>query len=70
MALPPKKPIGPFKKTLILMCGPEDLHVSRQGHKLYLHEQKQIVEKVLLLKRWNFNQVITKIKELYGDKKL
>ena len=62
VALPPKKPIGPFKKTLILMCGPEDLHVPRQGHKPYLHEQKQIVQEVLFLKQWNFNQVITKIK--------
>ena len=50
------------------MCDNEDLHVLRQDHKLYLDEQKQIVQEVLFLKQWNFNQVITKIKDVYGDK--
>eukprot|EP00794_Sanderia_malayensis_P013269 gene13269-14636_t len=58
------QPKGPFRKDLILLCGPDDDLVPRQGHKLYLAENQHIVREVLFMKQWSATDIEEKINEI------
>ncbi len=62
--VPKGQPKGPFRKDLILLCGPNDDLVPRQGHKLYLAENQHIIREVLFMKQWSATDVMEKIKEI------
>ena len=59
-----------FYKEIVLLTGPNDTVTPRQGTKLYLKRNKQIVRGVQFSKQWSEDQVTQQVKSLFGSKLL
>ena len=57
-----------FYKEIVLLTGPNDTVTPRQGTKLYLKRNKQIVRGVQFSKQWSEDQVTQQVKSLFGSK--
>ncbi len=64
----PKQPCGPFLRDLVLLTGPEDTIVPRQGVRVWLSEHGHILSGFEFYKEWNACQVELAIKEAFEDK--
>ena len=63
-----RKPAGPFRRDIVLLAGPADDIVPRQGMKLYLIENQHVVKEVMLMKEWKAADVVAKIKDVFHEK--
>ena len=63
-----KQPSGPFLRDVILLCGPDDTIVPRQGVRVWLSEHGHILSGFEFFKEWNACQVELAIKEAFEDK--
>ncbi len=59
-----------YFKEIVLLTGPHDSVVPRQGTKLYLKQNQNIVRGVQFSKEWSEQQVVEKVKSLFGQKLL
>ena len=67
----PKKrkiPSGPFLRDVVLLTGPNDKIVPRQGNRVWLSEHGHILTGFQFYKEWNAAQVEIAIKEAFEDK--
>lgn len=60
--------IGPFTRDLILLAGPDDKRVPRQGTKVFLQERGHIINAFQFMKGWTAIEVILQIAEAFKDK--
>ena len=60
--------IGPFTRDLILLSGPGDKKVPRQGTKVFLQESGHIINAFQFMKEWSDIEVILQIAEAFIDK--
>lgn len=59
---------GPFTKDVILLSGPEDDTVPRQGSRVWLMENQHILCGVQLRKEWDSTKLISFFKNLFPSK--
>ena len=59
-----------YFKEIVLLSGPHDNSVPRQGTKLYLKQNQNIVRGVQFSKEWSEQQVVEKVKSIFGKKLL
>jgi hypothetical protein len=59
---------GPFMKDIILLGGPQDDKVPRQGTRVWLMESQHILSGAQLRKEWDSDTVISFIKGLFPSK--
>lgn len=59
---------GPFTRDLILLSGPDDKNVPRQGTKLFLQENGHIISAFQFMKEWSDIEVTLQIAEALKDK--
>ena len=52
----------------MLLAGPADDIVPRQGMKLYLTENQHVVKEVMFMKEWKAADVVAKIKDVFHEK--
>ena len=64
----PKQPCGPFLRDVVLLTGPEDTIVPRQGVRVWLSEHGHILSGFEFYKEWNASQVELAIKEAFEGK--
>ena len=60
--------IGPFTRDLILLSGPDDKNVLRQGTKVFLQESGHIINAFQFMKEWSDVELILQIAEAFKDK--
>ena len=60
--------IGPFTRDLILLSGPDDKNVPRQGTKVFLQESGHIINAFQFMKEWSDVELILQIAEAFKDK--
>ena len=63
----PAKPSGVFSRDVILLTGPEDEDLPRQGNTVFLQENGHVVMAFPFMKEWSGIGVQLKIKEAYQD---
>lgn len=59
---------GPFSRDLILLTGPGDMNVPRQGIKVFLQEQGHIINAFEFMKEWSDIEIILQIREAFQEK--
>ena len=57
-----------FYKEIVLLTGPNDTTIPRQGTKLYIKQNHNTVRAVKFNKNWSEQQVVEKLKSLFGRK--
>ena len=60
--------IGPFTRDLILLSGPDDKNVPRQGTKVFLQESGHIINAFQFMKEWSDVELILQTAEAFKDK--
>ena len=60
--------ISPFNRDLILLSGPDDKNVPRQGTKVFLQESGHIINAFQFMKEWSDVELILQIAEAFKDK--
>ena len=63
----PAKPSGVFSRDVILLTGPEDEDVPRQGNRVFLQENGHVIMAFPFMKEWSDIEVELKIKEAFQD---
>ena len=63
----PAKPSGVFSRDVILVTGPEDEDVPRQGNRVFLQENGHVIMAFPFMKEWSDIEVELKIKEAFQD---
>ena len=57
--------IDPFNRDLILLSGPDDKNVPRQGTKVFLQESGHIINAFQFMKEWSDVELILQIAEAF-----
>ncbi len=60
--------MGPFTRDIILLSGPDDKNIPRQGNKLFLQENGHIINAFQFMKEWSDIEVILQIAKVFKDK--
>lgn len=59
---------GPFTRDIILLAGPEEKDVPRQGNKVFLQESGHIINAFNFMREWSHIDVEIEIRNAFDDK--